>query len=69
MTMLMASNRAESEEYNGTKFVRIALVESEEIMIEVGKFSIDVKSVIIPFRSMLRALQFYDWSAKSVTIP
>jgi hypothetical protein len=31
----MASNRAESQEYNDVNFLRIALVESREMMIEV----------------------------------
>jgi hypothetical protein len=35
MTMLMASNRAESEKYNGVTFVTIALVESEERIMEI----------------------------------
>jgi hypothetical protein len=35
MTMLMASNRVESQEYNGINFLRIALVESREMMIKV----------------------------------
>jgi hypothetical protein len=34
--MLMASNRAESQEYNGVNFLRIALVESGEMMVKVG---------------------------------
>jgi hypothetical protein len=33
----MTSNRAESQEYNGINFLRIALVESEEMMIKVGR--------------------------------
>jgi hypothetical protein len=37
MTMLMASNRAESEEYNDINFLRIALVENGEIMIEIRR--------------------------------
>jgi hypothetical protein len=37
MTMLMTSNRVESQEYNGINFLRIALVESKEMMIEVRR--------------------------------
>jgi hypothetical protein len=37
MTMLIASNRAESEKYNDAKFVRIALVESEKMIMEVRR--------------------------------
>ena len=33
----MASNRAESEEYNDAKFVRIALVESKKMIMEVRR--------------------------------
>jgi hypothetical protein len=34
--MLTASNKAESQEYNGVNFPRMALVESGEMMVEVG---------------------------------
>jgi hypothetical protein len=37
MTMLMASNRAESEKYNDAKFVRIALVENEKMIMKIGR--------------------------------
>jgi hypothetical protein len=37
MTMLITSNRAESREYNDIKFATIALVESKEIIMKVGR--------------------------------
>jgi hypothetical protein len=37
MTMLIASNRAESGKYNDIQFATIALVENGEIMMEVER--------------------------------